>query len=73
MALGVPEIWRYDQPIMQIYQLRDSVYLPCNVSPTFANLPLTTEVPRFLAQSLKIGEIAMIRCFRDWIRQQMKN
>jgi Uma2 family endonuclease len=73
LALGVPEVWRYDQPIMQIYQLVDGVYLPCDVSPTFANLPLMTEVPRFLAQSLEIGEIAMIRSFRDWIRQQIKN
>jgi len=57
--------------------LSESGYPPIKgltgVSPTFANLPLTTEIPHFLTQSLEIGEIAMIRCFRDWIRQQMKN
>ncbi|MTJ53968.1 Uma2 family endonuclease [Anabaena sp. UHCC 0253] len=73
LALGVPEIWRYDHPVMQIYQLGESVYIPCDVSPTFANLPLTTEIPRFLAKSLEVGEIAMIRSFREWVRQQMKN
>ncbi|MTJ09186.1 Uma2 family endonuclease [Anabaena sp. UHCC 0204] len=73
LALGVPEVWRYDHPVMQIYQLGEGVYIPCDVSPTFANLPLTTEIPLFLGKSLEIGEIAMIRSFREWVRQQMKN
>lgn len=68
--LGVPEIWRYDQPVMEIYQLQAGVYIPCNVSPTFFNLPLTTEIPHFLAQSLEIGEIPMIQAFRTWLRQR---
>jgi Uma2 family endonuclease len=69
LALGVPEVWRYDHPVMQIYQLSNGVYLPCDVSPTFANLPLTTEIPHFLAQSLEIGEISMIRSFRAWLQK----
>lgn len=69
LALGIVEVWRYDEPVMQIYQLRQGVYVPCDVSPTFANLPLTTEIPRFLQESLKIGEIPMIRSFRSWVRQ----
>ncbi|TVP61179.1 MAG: Uma2 family endonuclease [Nodularia sp. (in: Bacteria)] len=72
-ALGVPEVWRYEEPVMQIYQLGEGVYLPCDVSPTFANLPLTTEIPRFLQESLNIGEIPMIRSFRDWVKQQIGN
>ena len=58
---------------MQIYQLGDGVYILCDVSPTFANLPLTTEITHFLAQSLEIGEIPMICSFREWIKQQIKN
>ncbi|MFN9699566.1 MAG: Uma2 family endonuclease, partial [Dolichospermum sp.] len=69
LALGVPEVWRYDHPVMQIYQLSNGVYIPCDVSPTFANLPLTTEIPHFLAQSLEIGEISMIRSFRAWLQK----
>ncbi|MBW4632176.1 MAG: Uma2 family endonuclease [Iphinoe sp. HA4291-MV1] len=71
LALGVSEVWRYDEPVMQIYQLQEGVYIPCDVSPTFANLPLT-QIPQFLEESLKIGEIAMLRSFRIWVRQQMK-
>ncbi len=73
LALGVLEVWRYDEPIMQIYQLRDGVYVSGNVSPTFANLPLVTEIPRFMQESLKIGEIPMIKSFRAWVKQQKKN
>jgi Uma2 family endonuclease len=73
LALGVPEVWRYDEPLMQIYQLQTGVYVPCNLSPAFANLPLKTEIPQFLAKSLEIGEIPMIRSFRAWVRQQIKN
>ena len=68
--IGVPELWRYDEPVIQIYQLFEGQYIPCTVSPTFANLPLT-EIPRFLEESLKIGEIPMIRSFRAWVRQQV--
>ncbi|MBW4573763.1 MAG: Uma2 family endonuclease [Aphanothece sp. CMT-3BRIN-NPC111] len=69
-ALGVPELWRYDQGVLQIYRLQEGVYIPFVVSPAFANLPLT-EIPRFLEESLRIGEIPMIRSFRDWVRQQV--
>ncbi len=71
-ALGVNELWRYDEPTMLIYQLRSNKYILCNDSPTFLNLPLTTEIPRFLAASLNIGEIAMIREFRTWIKQELQ-
>ncbi|WP_353932272.1 Uma2 family endonuclease [Okeanomitos corallinicola TIOX110] len=71
LALGVPEVWRYDQPVMQIYSLVDGKYIPCNGSPTFANLPLNTEVPRFLAASLEVGEMAMIKSFRSWLKTQI--
>ena len=73
LALGIPEVWRYDEPVMQIYQLRDGVYVPGAVSPTFANLPLTTAIPKFLEESLRIGEIPMIRSFRAWVRQQIEH
>jgi len=69
-ALGVPELWRYDEPVMQIYQLIKGQYVPCTLSPTFASLPLT-EIPRFLEESLRIGEIPMLRSFRTWVRQQL--
>jgi Uma2 family endonuclease len=70
-ALGVPEVWRYDEPVMLIYQLRGDKYFPCNNSPTFANLSLTDEIPKFIAASFNLGEIAMIREFRTWVKQEL--
>lgn len=66
-------MWRYDEPVMQIYHLSDDKYVPCNVSATFANLSLTTEIPRFMAETGEIGEITMIRSFRAWVKQQRVN
>jgi len=71
-ALGVPEVWRYDERVMQIYRLQQGIYVPSMTSPTFANLPLT-EIPQFLEESLRIGEIPMIRAFRAWVKQQIEN
>jgi len=68
--IGVAELWRYDSPLMEIYLLNSGEYVSGDVSPTFANLPLAWEIPQFLAQSLRIGEIPMLRSFRTWVRQQ---
>jgi len=72
LALGVPEVWRYDERVMHIYRLQQGAYVPYTTSPTFANLPLT-EIPQFLEESLRIGEIPMIRAFRAWVKQQIEN
>lgn len=69
-ALGVPELWRYDQPVLLFYQLQGERYVQCENSPSFPQLPLT-EIPRFLEDSLRIGEIPMLRSFRAWVRQQL--
>jgi Uma2 family endonuclease len=71
--IGVPELWRYDYPVMLIYQLRLGQYVPCHVSPTFADLPLASEIPGFLEESLRIGEIPMLKSFRDWVRRQIEH
>ena len=71
-ALGVPELWRYDESVLPLYQLQAGQYVPCTVSPTFANLPLT-QIPQFLAESLISGEIPAIRSFRTWVKQQMEH
>ena len=71
LALGVPEVWRYNYPVMQIYSLADGQYLPCNGSPTVSNLPLNTEIPQFLASSLQVGEMSMVKNFRSWLKAQI--
>ena len=67
-SLGVPELWRYDEGVLNIYQLQQEEYVECNNSPTFAQLPLI-EIPRFLEESQRIGVMGMTLNFRHWVRE----
>jgi Uma2 family endonuclease len=69
-SLGISELWRYDEGVLQIYQLQEGEYLECNNSPTFAQLPLT-EIPQFLEESQRIGVMGMTRNFRNWVREKI--
>lgn len=69
LALGIPEVWRYQEFQLFIYQKQGENYEMLDFSPTFSNLPLL-EIPRFLEESLRVGEIAMLRSFRNWVRQE---
>lgn len=69
-ALGVGELWRYDDGVLYIYQLQAGQYIECNNSPTFAQLPLG-EIPQFLQESQRIGVMGMTRNFREWVRKNI--
>jgi Uma2 family endonuclease len=69
-AMGVPEFWRYNGTTLRIYTLNNGQYSQSDRSPTFASV-LVTEIPRFIQESQKIGQIAATRAFRSWVRQQM--
>ncbi|MGI8503942.1 MAG: Uma2 family endonuclease [Hassallia sp.] len=69
-SLGIPELWRYDEGVLQIYQLQEGEYLECNNSPTFTQLPLT-KIPQFLEESQRIGVMGMTRNFRNWVRERI--
>ncbi|NDJ25856.1 Uma2 family endonuclease [Nostoc sp. B(2019)] len=69
-SLGVVELWRYEESVLQIYQLQQGQYILCNNSPTFAQLPLI-EIPRFLEESQRIGVMGMTRNFRNWVREHI--
>ncbi len=69
-AMGVPEFWQYNKRVLRIYRLEEEQYQLCENSPTFAPVAVG-EIPRFLEEAKKIGEVAMIKSFRDWVRQQL--
>lgn len=69
-SMRVPEFWRYDGRSMHIYRLDKQQYQLCENSPTFAPVAVS-EIPRFLEEAKKIGEVAMVRSFRAWVRQQL--
>ena len=69
-SMEVPEFWRYNGSVLRIYTLESGQYLERDNSPTFAPVPVT-EIPRFIQESRKVGEIAINRAFRAWVRQQL--
>ena len=66
-SLGVPELWRYNGRIIKFYQLVESEYIECECSIAFTFLS-ATDMTRFVEQSKTIGEIALIKLFRDWLK-----
>ena len=66
-AMGIPEFWRYDGTILRVYILANGQYSETQTSPTFAVIPIK-EIPRFIEESKKIGQIAVTRAFRTWVK-----
>jgi Uma2 family endonuclease len=69
-AIGVPEFWRYNGSVLRIYILNDGQYTEVETSPTFAPVPVK-EIPRFIQETKKNGEMATTRAFRVWVKQQI--
>jgi len=69
-SIGVPEFWRYNGSALRIYTRESGQYSECAISPTFTPVPVT-EIPRFIQESKKVGEVAITRAFRTWVRQQL--
>jgi len=70
-ALGVPEIWRYENGKIQIYLLQSGKYVESQTSPSFPNFPIIEEISRFLEMSRTIGTSRALREFRKWVREQI--
>jgi len=66
--LGVPEVWRYDQKQLRIYQLVDGSYLETETSLAFSAFPVKS-LPEFVRQNLVSGRRALRHAFRLWVRQ----
>jgi Uma2 family endonuclease len=72
-ALGVPELWRYENGKLQINILEDGKYIESEISPTFPNLPSDEAIPRFVEQSRTLGRSPTLRLFRQWVREEIQN
>ncbi|MBD1213856.1 MAG: Uma2 family endonuclease [Dolichospermum circinale Clear-D4] len=66
-ALGVAELWRYDGEVLKFYQLVENQYIEIKFSLAF---PLVSvgDINRFIQQSKTMGEIALLKSFRAWVR-----
>jgi Uma2 family endonuclease len=67
-SLGVPEIWRYRNQCLVVYQLVEGNYEERENSLAFPFLPIA-EIPAFIEQSKTMGQRAAVRLFRDRVRE----
>lgn len=69
-ALGIAELWRYNGRDLKFYQLREGQYVECEFSIAFAIVSVS-DISRFIQQSKTMGEIALLKLFRAWVRQKL--
>ncbi len=67
-ALGVNELWRYDGINLKFYQLLEDEYVECEFSIAFP-LVSVNDISRFIEQSKTMGEIALLKSFRSWVKE----
>lgn len=67
-ALGVPEIWRYENRKLQIYLLSNGQYIESLISPTFSQIPVIDGLTQHLEMSRIDGTSVTLRAFRKWVR-----
>ena len=72
-ALKVPELWRFEKGKLQINLLQNDSYVVSEQSKNFPDLPLAEVLPKYLEQSKTAGRNSVIRAFRRWVREQIKN
>ena len=63
-SIGVPEFWRFNGKVWQIYQLREEAYIEVEASPTFPQVP-KERLYAFLEQAQE-DEIAAAQSLRAW-------
>jgi|JI8StandDraft_2_1071088.scaffolds.fasta_scaffold12663_2 Uma2 family endonuclease len=68
-ALGVPEIWRYQQGKLLINILQNGRYIESETSLAFTDLPVIEGISQFLERSNDIPMSAVRREFRQWLKQ----
>jgi Uma2 family endonuclease len=69
-ALGVPEIWRYNGQVLRFYQWVEGHYVECESSLAFP-LVSVSAMSRFIQQRKTMGEIALLKAFRAWVRENL--
>ncbi|MUG96821.1 Uma2 family endonuclease [Scytonema sp. UIC 10036] len=70
LNLSVPEVWRYDGQSIIIYCLENNQYQLRDRSIAFPSLAIQ-DLERFLTLKKTTKENALIRLFREWVREKM--
>jgi Uma2 family endonuclease len=68
-ALGVPELWRYDEGRLRIDVLVNGEYVEAQGSPTFNDFTIAPIITQFVEQSTIDGRSPTLRAFRKWVQE----
>lgn len=71
-ALGVPELWQFDQGKLQIKVLQEGSYASVAESQNFRGFALVEVLPHYLAESKTVGRNRALKAFRRWVRGQLE-
>lgn len=69
-ALRVPELWLYNGRVLKFYQLVEREYIERDFSIAFSFLSVGRML-YFLEQSKTMGEIALLKSLRSWVREKI--
>ncbi|MGC1528507.1 MAG: Uma2 family endonuclease [Phormidesmis sp.] len=70
-ALGVPELWRYDEGRLRIDVLHSGEYVEVNESPNFPGWPLVELAQRYIDRARLAGQGRATKELRQWVRQRL--
>jgi Uma2 family endonuclease len=69
LALGVPELWRFEDGQLRISLLQDGQYQEASSSAHFPQFPLVEGVAQFLERAQAEGRSQTLKAFRQWVRE----
>jgi len=73
-ALGIPELWRFENGKLQINILQpDGKYARQERSSIFPDLPLMENLPKYVQTSKVIGRNKTMKLFRQWVKDSVVN
>lgn len=70
-ALGVPELWRFEQGQLQINRLEAGEYRETATSAIFPKFPLAEVLPDYVTRCKTEGRNKTMKEFRAWVREQI--
>ncbi|MBV8884448.1 MAG: Uma2 family endonuclease [Chroococcidiopsidaceae cyanobacterium CP_BM_RX_35] len=70
-ALGIPELWLYNDQALRIYVLREHKYVESDTSLNFPTISISNVIPQYFAQSRVEGRNKAIKAFRAWVVKEL--
>ncbi len=70
-ALGVPELWLFENDKLQINVLQDGQYIESEFSQNFPQFLLKEVIPQYLNRCKTEGRNKTMKAFRAWVKQQI--